>query len=508
MHSFVEKHHQKITGVISVFDRIILKGYLPISWENAAEMFLARNGVLLKDMSGFTKKQTMLLKAHAQKLAHQSNRPFEYIQKEQRNDDYALRLAHRDGIMEGLVCVISRNETNHSFGMRYGKNRPHLVKNNPRCLTLYFYYMDREFGLMHIRLSTWMPFNIQIYINGHEWLAKRMDAKGIRYTQCDNAFSAIDNCPLAQQLADSLPRVGWEKKLHVFARRVNPLLKTILHGMEYYWVIDQAELATDIMFTDHSLLSELYETWQKHAAVCFQASDIMAFMGRKLHGSFSGTVVTDMKRTARVTRIKHRVRGNWIKMYNKNGVVLRVETVINRPREFRVYKFSPGKRAGDFQQLRKGVTNMAHYARVSARANSAYLNALACVEDPIASLRLLQRVCEPAVKDGVKSRPLNPLRDRDRKLFEAVLKGEHHIHGFKACDIGILLGVRYSSDRVMRRRQCAIVNRKIKLLRRHGLVARCGRAKRYRVTGHGVTIMNAAIVLHHETLPDMMRKAA
>lgn len=132
-----------------------------------------------------------------------------------------------------------------------------------------------------------MPFSIQVCINGHEWLARQMSAKGVGYEQFENAFTFIENPTKAQQLADKLPSVKWEKILHVFARRVNPLLKTILNGMEYYWVIDQAEYATDIMTAKPSWLDELYIKWQKHAAVCFQAEDIMRFMGRKLHGSFN-----------------------------------------------------------------------------------------------------------------------------------------------------------------------------------------------------------------------------
>jgi hypothetical protein len=38
------------------------------------------------------------------------------------------------------------------------------------------------------------------------------------------------------------------------------------------------------------------------------------------------------------TRIKHRMKSNWLKMYDKFGLILRVETVINSPKEFWVYR--------------------------------------------------------------------------------------------------------------------------------------------------------------------------
>lgn len=508
MQKFIEKYRKMLTGNISVFDRIIFKGYLRISYPQSAEQFLSRQGILVKDFRDFTRKQTNHLREHAQMLAQKADRPYEYQRDKRRKEDYARKIAERDGITDGLICVIARNEENHSFGLRYGKGRPNLVKNSPQCLTLYFYFMDRHFGLMHVRLCTWMPFSIQVYINGHEWLARQMDRCGIDYEMFENAFTYIDDCAKAQKLADKLPNLKWEKILHVFARRVNPLLKTILSDMEYYWVIDQAEYATDVMVESTSWLDELYIKWQKHAAVCFQAEDIMGFMGRKLHGSFNSTIVTNVKKRPSVTRIKHAVRGNWIKMYNKNGIVLRVETVINRPGEFRVFRMGKGRKPGGYAPMRKCVTNMHHYKRIGLHANHAYLDSLAQVVDPTLAYRELNRMCEPAVKAGHRSRALNPLREQERILFEAVISGANHLHGFKAKEIATAIGIDYSSDAPERKRQSARINRKLRLLRDHGLITRYGRSRRYRVTPMGARHMNTVIALYHGTLPQALEKAA
>lgn len=375
-------------------------------------------------------------------------------------------------------------------------------------MTLYFYYFDRHFGFMHVRLSTWMPFTIQVYVNGHDWLARQMTSKGIAYKQIDNSFVHIAEPAKAQKIADGFSSLPWEAILHTFARRINPFLNTTFKGMEYYWVADQVEYATDIMFKDGTWVKELYTKWQKHAAVCFHADDIMRFMGRKLHGAFNATIETSVKNQPGITRIKHTVRGNWIKMYNKNGIVLRIETVINRPQEFRVFKIGRGKKAGYYTSLRKRVTNMKQYAQLSLRSNAAYLDALAPVDDPVSAYRELDRICEPAKKGDRQYRPLNLLRANDRELFEAVVRGEHHLHGFKSVDIGTRLGVSYADDPATRKKQCARVNRKLRLLRAHGLIVRCGgRSRRYRVTEMGAKHMNAAIVLHSDDLPLILKAA-
>jgi len=89
-----------------------------------------------------------------------------------------------------------------------------------KCSFLYYYYMDREFGFMHVRVQTWLPFTIQVCINGREYLARRMDRAGIAYRQRDNCFTWIEDVPRAQRMMDDLERRRWPRVLNVWARRV------------------------------------------------------------------------------------------------------------------------------------------------------------------------------------------------------------------------------------------------------------------------------------------------
>jgi hypothetical protein len=333
-----------------------------------------------------------------------------------------------------------------------------------------------------------------------------MDTKNISYEKIENAFVSIADQEKAQKIADRFQSLPIEKILHAFANRVNPLLKTILRGMEYYWVIDQAEYATDVMFHNHAALKELYLNLQKHAAICTQAEDIMSFMGRKLHGSFSGNITTDAKTRIDITRVKHVVKGNWIKMYNKHGIVLRIETVINRPQEFRTFRLSGrNKKGGGWVPLPKRISSMSRYAQICLRANTAYLDALTEVDDPTPVYQKLDRLCEPKSVVGQRVRGLNPLSKKDRELFEAVVRGEYFIKGFKASMVGARIGIVYSDDTKERKRQSAHVNRKIRLLRGHGLVARIPHSQRYRITSIGIGMMNAFIDLRSHTLPQKLK---
>jgi hypothetical protein len=92
-------------------------------------------------------------------------------------------------------------------------------------------------------------------------------------------------------------------------------------------VTAQSEDSTDILFKSALHLSELYPRLLSHSTLCFGAKEVMSFLGKKIRSQFEGEVVTDVcdlsfKRIAG-SRMKHRVKQNWLKMYDKAGSVLR-----------------------------------------------------------------------------------------------------------------------------------------------------------------------------------------
>lgn len=510
MDAFIVKHQAKITGVISCFDRIVFKGYLPISYAQSMEAFLSHQGVLVKDFKHFASSCSHRIKEHAVAVAERAGRPFLYLNTPIRKDERAREIAERDGINQGLVCVFSIVEACQSFRLRYGDGRPQLAASQPRCLCLYFYFLDREFGLMHVRIQSWFPFTVQIYINGHEWLGRKMNRHGIGHVQMDNAFVRIDDCQRAQRFADRFANTNFPRVLEALARKVNPLLKDLLHGMSHYWVIDQAEYATDLMFTDHSALNFLFPQLLRHATLCFSAEDVLTFLGRKLTGTFQGEVTNCFNKRWPGARVKHRMKGNWIKMYDKHGCVLRIETVINRPSEFRVRR--KGMRQGQpvmgWYPMAKRVTNMYRYAEVCRSANRAYLQALAAIDDPSQAYRLLHQVCQPVTRNGRRRRGLNPLRADDVALFAAALRGEHFIHGFYNRDLAAHLNLRLAKDPAQRKRQSARITRLIQLLHAHHLIAKVPRSRRYRLTFRGAVLMSAAVFLFHHDFPHLLNPRA
>ena len=509
MDHFIMHHQDRIVGTLSCFDRVIFKGHLPISYSAGMESFFSRIGSKLMEFKKIAMNLAERLKVHAQRLAEQTGRPYKYLNGPVRKEELARQIAARLGVERGLVCVFGTLEPVQAFRLAYGEGRPRLRSEWRRCLVHYFYLIDPQFGFMHVRRPTWFPFTMQVYVNGHEWLARRMSRLRMVFQRLDNAFLSINRPERADRLAREFARLDWPAQLDRFARRFNPLLADVLKPMEHYWVTDQAEYATDVMFASRTDLQSLYPSLLRHATLTFQAEDVMKFLGRKLHGAFQGEIVSDLKHRVEGARIKHRAKRNWIKMYDKHGRVLRVETVINQPREFKVRRTSTfrGRTRIRWTPMPKRVAFLDRTERISRAANGRYLDALAGVDDPTAARRALDRMAVPASARTRRMRGFNPADPQDARLFAAVLRGEHVIAGFRNRHVREKLFGK-TNDRLTARRQAARVTRLFNRLHAHGYIAKIPRTHRWRVTDLGRAAMSAAIDIRENAFPIAFAKAA
>ena len=205
----------------------------------------------------------------------------------------------------------------------------------------------------------------------------------------------------------------------------------------YYWVLDQAEIATDIMFKTRAKLLEIWPDLVRHAALNLSSEDVLGFLGRKLHPSLAAEVVTDTKRRPQGWRVRHRMAGNWVKVYDKASV-LRVETVINNPREFKILRVvtdADGQRARRWCPMRKGVSDLWRSFQVGMGSNRRYLDALAAAPLKGEGIAALDALCRPRTRNGRRVARFSPLNPTDLALFRAVIAGEHAIVGFRNHDI-------------------------------------------------------------------------
>jgi hypothetical protein len=499
MERFVKRHESRIVGSISGFDRILFRGIISsICHIGGMDRFLSSQRVLYKEFGKFAQKISDQVKAHGQEIAKQYERPFVYItSSKQSKEETARAIMEKDNITEGLICVLSCVEPCQSFTIRKDGARKwiYLAAAERKCLHIYFYYIDPECGFMHVRLQTWLPLSIQVCMNGREWLACEMTRAGIKYTRDKNCFTWIEDVHKAQELMDRLSTRKWAGFLNALARRVNPWLnpKGELVLKPYYWTMRATEFATDIMFKDRQSLEEIYPALIRYAIEELGSEDLLRFLSRFQPGK--SEVRSSVQRRGDGLRARHWVQENSIKMYNKAGNVLRVETTINNPKRFKVRRRVEvaGKEIVRWMWMRKGIADMCRRVEVSRAANERYLQALAVVGEPTPSHKLLDTVSKRVSRNDAMYRALRPISPEESSLFRAVLKGEHQIQGVRNKDIRKLLYPDGEQDPATRRKYSARSTRYLRLLQAHQLIHRVPKTNYYRITKKGHDVMGTAI---------------
>jgi hypothetical protein len=210
-------------------------------------------------------------------------------------------------------------------------------------------------------------------------------------------------------------------------------------------------------------------------------------------------------------RVKHWVRGNSIKMYDKAGSVLRVETTIARTNDFKVLR-PHGDRPGgrlEWKPLRKGVADLHRRAELSQRANERYFDALAVVDDTTPCSHLFDAVARPVVDDGRRFRALRIGDPDDLALLLTISRGEFATAGFRNRENRYLLYPKsLTAPEVDQRRLSAKISRKLRLLRAHGVIKKVPRTHRYQLTQRGRLLTAALRATRDASLKQLLREAA
>ena len=511
MTSFLQRLGSAILGVLSGFDRIRLRGTLPrLSNTGSFYRWLEAARVPLKDFSAYTQARTKQLRETIEAKAEQAGRPVEYLAGYTDKEALVQRRLQSDGAAPGgLVCAFSTLENCTSYDVyRNPKTHTLELRRGPRkCLHYYAYFLDRRFGLAQVRLQTWFPFNTHVVLNGREWLARDLDQRGIGYQRRDNCFTWIEDFAQAQELADRQVRIDWEAELDRLLRRVLPPRRIWLPEDDYYWTAEQTEWATDLAFRDADTLAGLYAPLIRRGIESFSSEDVLRFLGRHVTAKgqvppqFQDEVTSDLKRRPEGVRIKHRAGRNTVKLYDKQGSVLRVETTLNEVKGLKSYRAAADDPGGprQWRPMRKGVAEMPRRAELSQASNERYLEALGGLPTDEPLSRAVGKFCRAVVVEGRRYRALNPLGADDARLLEAVGRGEWLVAGFRNRDIRrALFGE--ARDEATRRRQAGRVTRLLGLLRAHGLIKKVPRTHRYLLTVEGTSVIPALLAVNNATL--------
>lgn len=526
MHLFTAKYADRLAGVLSGFDRLVFRGTLRnLSYVQGLRDYLWERQVLLKDFAAHAQAVTDRVKDACLAAAHCAGIPVQYLPSaDTSKEEVAHKIAEDRGVTQGPVCLLTCVEpfVGYDVYRNAQTKKLELVSRYRKCLHYYWYEVHPECGFLNVRLRTWLPLEVQVCLNGREWLARQLERAGLAYERHDNCFTDVEDFAQAQGLLDAQLRTHWPTLLDGLAERVNPQREELLGEFApgYYWTTRQSEWATDLVFQDAEGLRRLYPLLVRHGMTTLGSTDVLRFLGRKVGperrvpGTIRAEVTSDIKTRPEGVRIKHRVNANSVKAYDKaytaERAVLRAETTLNDVSDLKVYRPKEGgpEDQKEWRVLRKGVADLHRRAQVSQAANARYLDALSSVDDSATLEERVRQVTEPTIWKGKRVRALRPLAAEDTALLEAVSRGEFTVNGLRNRDLRALLyGPDDQTTPEEARRRAGRVTRKLRLLRAHGLLQKVPHTHRYHVTTAGRQVMTAILTARHTPVIQLAKAA-
>jgi hypothetical protein len=315
-----------------------------------------------------------------------------------------------------------------------------LRPDSGKCLHYYFYFMDAELGLVYLRVPTWAPFRLQFYCNGHSWLARRLTAEGIAFTAADNAFIRIDDWQRAQDVADDFSPDLLHRVLDRYAALCCPVLDVF--EQSYHWSLMQVEYAIDLVFRSATTLKPLYEQLARELILSVKAEQIATFLGRKITPQLAQEIGAQFSTRIEGTCIKHRFGSSSIKMYDKFGCVLRIETTTNDVSFFKHHRkveHRQGPPTRELAPVKKSIYSLIDLREILYGCNRRYLEHLSALDDFSAGVRALDRLTRPRRVDDKAVKGINFFDPTDNALLHALQDPRVNIAGVRRADLLPLL---------------------------------------------------------------------
>ncbi len=448
MELLTERYAERLAGVLSCYDRIVITGTLPgVCYAQGMTNFLYAKGIRIFDYPQFAAPLRDRVRERAQRLAAEHGVAIQHINKPHiRKEAVVAEVLKGRGDQPGLVHIISAMEACQSYQPWHDKNtgKTFLRPDSGKCLNYYFYWMDAKLGLTYLRVPTYCPFRLQFYCNGHSWLARKLAAQGIDFAMADNAFIRTADWGRAQELADALKPEALHRTLDRYARECCPVHDVF--EQPYYWSLMQTEYSTDLVFRSEATLAPLYEQLSRQAVLAVKAEQVSTFLGKKRVPQLAAEIGSRLSTRIEGTCIKHRMGSCSVKLYDKFARILRIETTTNDVSFFKHHRkvehrdrhttreLAPLKKS-IYDQRKSPWDSLIDLREILLGCNRRYLEFLSCLDDHSAGARALDRLSEPKHEGEHTFKGMNFFATVEQSLLRALQRPQFNIHGLCRADL-------------------------------------------------------------------------
>ena len=401
------------------------------------------------------------------------------FRKGERKDEVAARYLSAFQADEGVLFIGKAQEkapvfrTERRRNAKTGATYPWLVRSTAMVNQFYVYAVDRDFGPFFLKFCSYFPYNAKLCINGHEWLKRQLEMRGIDHEALDNGILSCEEPKRAQALCERLAAEKIDCLLRKWLRRLpHPFTPADrLAGYRYDLSILQAEFSlTQVLDRPVTGRTFFEEVIRENLDIGRPSQAQLIFarrVNRRTPGRFRTRVITE----GVIPSLHVDYKSSRIKQYHKEGRALRTETTINNTRDFGI-----GKRLHNLPALR----------RIGFQANRRLLDVQTVSHDCAIGEDAFDQVVRPIEVGGQRAAALRFGEPRTQALLNALMLFSVQTQGFNNAQLrthlATLLGENpesYSAGRM---------SYDLRRLRLHGLIQRIPKTNRYQLTAQGLKV--------------------
>jgi hypothetical protein len=477
MNTFYEHHQDSIRLAYRCFDRILLNGLMQsfqrpervVGFFTTYRQLYPVSKLVLKDIARqYEYWVTARAKGWGAPIVEPPDR--------QRRDAFVERYFRRAEPDQVVVILKAREPARILIAI--GKDDRWHLEYAWRWVNQYnFYVLDREWGRLFVRVCPYFPFSARVCLNQHHWLANRLDAEGIAFRQCSNAFLTCSDPPRLQQLADALTPYHLARCAQKWLRAFTPFFTPTERRSEawHHLFLSQVEYCDNLVFRRRAALDALGERLFDANRTIGQPTKLATIFGRKVTTRYRGkleTVIEDLDLPNPVIRSYY--RDSSIKQYVRDHRLLRTEATSNNVTNFGV---------------KKAIETLPQLRTAMAAVTDRYLTVQQDILETFVDRGQLRQLAEPTrLPNGKRIPGLKLDHPRQLALMHALVRFAHIAGGdtFTTRDLhaptAVALDTTTDHDRL------ASLRYDLSKLRAKGLVERVPHSRRYRLLPHGYAI--------------------
>ncbi len=477
--TFTETLDKHISFEYTSFDRVVLRGYIQNLFVPGSVITLLRNLGFKKHSNGVMKVLTDQLNSHIKKTADKLNVNIHWWGKDEKvkyhskidliKDIYSKEL-NKKNKKSKIIAIIKSLENSRSFTSKEiitkaGNKFTKMFTVNKFVSQYYIYIDDQQLGLCYLKISSYLPFMSEFYFNGHNYLQKQFDLLGKKYIKKDNSFTYVQDLDLLNSIVNqfkpsfALNRIKhWMNLFFKFDKGAKSTRSKLLY---HNWFTYQTEIATNIIFKSPKFANSYFNRiLAKHHTIGLPDKLTEIFSLSKLQNNSKST---QNKYKVKAV-LKHFLEKNSIKMYNKSGCLLRVETTINKPE-------LPGLK------LKKPAINLMAYYWYGFGCNSRYLNTVSDIDISLLDEKEMQLYNQSFINEkGHKIAAPDLRKEHQIDLLKVLISSAYQSLGFRSKDLKLLLGKKWKTAKIAY---------ELRKLRVRGAVEKLQNTHYYRLTKKG-----------------------